>query len=147
MVKRAKTSFLFLLENAIQEMKNEEKIFIENVKIETQTTYCANGNINIYPCPWELGKYELAAERVSQKGRMVTEEDGTSRFRPYRAGSGTRYRQLMQTAHGELKSTLENVIVRLVLPKRLLTEQMVKALLEETDVMADWLGNKEGEEL
>ena len=89
----------------------------------------------------------MAAERVSQKGRMVTEEDGTSRFRPYRAGSGTRYKQLMQTTHGELKSTMENVIVRLVLPKRLTTEEMVRVLLEETDVMAEWMEEKEGGEL
>ena len=106
-------------------MKN--RVFIGNLQMETQTVFTENGNINIYPCAFEQGQHIVCGGggEVSQKGRMVTEDDGTSRFTPYAKDSGSRYTTLFRTAHGEVKETLGSVIFQLRFPKRL-----GKALIE-----------------
>ena len=118
-----------------------KQIFIEDVNMETQTVFSQRGTINIYPCDFELGQHQLlgGARRVCQRGRMVTDENGTSCFTPYRQNSGSRYMVLMQTDHGQVKTSQENVIVRLTFPKKMTTEQMKAALFQETDDMAEWI--------
>ena len=95
--------------------------------METQTVFTENGNINIYPCGFEQGKHIVAGGmgQASQKGRMVTDDDGTSRFSPYAKDSGSRYTTLFHTAHGEVKETQSSVIFQLRFPKKL-----GKALIE-----------------
>ena len=111
------------------------KVFIDNINIDTQTTYSENGKININRCPYEENPHLVQnGDRVSQKGRMVTEDDGTSCFRPYAQNSGSRYNTLFQTAHGTVKETLNDVIIQLRFPKRLgkaLIEAMFKDETEE----------------
>ncbi len=52
-------------------MKNQ--IFIDNLQMETQTVFCQNGGINIFPCAFELGQHIVAGgNEASQKGGMVT---------------------------------------------------------------------------
>lgn len=63
--------------------------------------------------------------RASQKGRMITEDDGTSYFKHYRQNSGSRYNRLFATAHGDIKESESTVIFTLRFPKR-----MGKALIE-----------------
>ena len=102
------------------------KVFVEDLHMETQTIFYANGDIHINPCGFELGKHIVCGGTcASQKGRMVTEDDGTSCFRAYAKDSGSRYNTLFRTAHGEVKETLESVIFQLRFPKRL-----GKALIE-----------------
>ena len=85
-----------------------------------------NGNINIYPCGFEMGQHIVSdGNCASQKGRMVTEDDGTSHFRAYAKDSGSRYNTLFRTAHGEVKETRDSVICQLRFPKKL-----GKALIE-----------------
>jgi hypothetical protein len=55
---------------------------------------------------------------VSQKGRMVTLDDGTSSFRPYASDSGHRYKTLFRTPHGEVKETKKSIIFQFRFPKR-----------------------------
>ncbi|MBO7466834.1 MAG: hypothetical protein J6T94_04020, partial [Bacteroidaceae bacterium] len=89
----------------------KQNVFIENLQMETQTVFNQNGNINIYPCGFEAGQHIVSGgDRASQKGRMVTEDDGTSHFRAYAKDSGSRYNTLFRTAHGEVKETLEILI-------------------------------------
>ena len=96
----------------------------------------ANGDINIYPCAFELGQQIVSdGNRASQKGRMVTENDGTSHFRHYRHNSGSRYNRLFTTAHGDIKESESTVIFTLRFPKRI-----GKALIEA-------LYNDESEEM
>ena len=64
-----------LLTNSIRNMK-KEKVFVENINMETQTVFHTNGDINIYPCDFERGQHIVAGgTRASQKGRMITEDD------------------------------------------------------------------------
>ena len=109
----------------------KKNIFIQNLRMETQTIFTENGNINIYPCAFELGQHIVSGgNRVRQKGCMVTEDDGTSRFRAYAKDSGSRYNTLFRTAHGEVKETRRNVIFQLRFPKRM-GKALIQALLRE----------------
>lgn len=97
-----------------------QNVFIDNVSIETQTIYAQNGNINIYPCSFvENPHLVLQGDTASQKGRMVTDDDGTSCFRPYAVNSGSRYNTLLRTTHGEVKETKLDYIFSLRFPKKL----------------------------
>ena len=113
-------------------MQKQKNIFVGNLQMETQTIFTENGNINIYPCSFELGHHIIAGggERVRQKGCMVTEDDGTSHFHAYAVDSGSRYNTLFRTAHGEIKETRHSVIFQLRFPKRL-GKALIEALLRE----------------
>ena len=79
----------------------KKNIFIENVYMDTQTAFLANGNINIYPCAWESDKIPITTDgAASFKGRIRVEEDGRTRVTPYNIGSqGPRYIPLFETEH------------------------------------------------
>jgi len=124
----------------------KKNVFIENLQMETQTVFNQNGNINIYPCGFEAGQHIVSGgNRASQKGRMVTEDDGTSHFRAYAKDSGQRYTTLFRTAHGEVKETRGHLIFQLRFPK-----QMGKALIaalfhEETEEQAAFIKTRREE--
>ena len=114
-------------------MKNQ-KIFISNIRIETQTVYNENGSINIYPCVFEENPHLVAyGDRASQRGRLVTEDDGTSCFRPYAVNSGSRYNTIFRTSHGSVKETKNDVIFELRFRKHLGKRLIVKMLREEQE--------------
>ena len=124
----------------------KKNVFIENLQMETQTVFNQNGNINIYPCGFEMGQHIVSdGNCASQKGRMVTEDDGTSHFRAYAKDSGSRYNTLFRTAHGEVKETLENVIFQLRFPKRI-GKSLIEALFrEEVDELAAFIKTRKTE--
>ena len=108
-------------------MKKAKQVFVEDLHMETQTVFYANGDININPCGFELGKHIVSGgTRASQRGRMLTEDDGTSHFRAYANNTGSRYRTLYCTPHGEVKETQRSIIFQLRFPKKL-----GKAIIEE----------------
>lgn len=114
----------------------QQNIFVESINMETQTVFHTSGDINIYPCDFERGKQIVAGgTRASQKGRMITWDDGTSHFKHYRYNSGSRYNRLFTTAHGDIKESESTVIFTLRFQKR-----MSKALIET-------LYNDESEEM
>ena len=119
----------------------KQQIFIENIQMETQTVFCKNGNISIHPCGFELGQQTLSGGRdqVSQKGRMVTDADGTSHFRAYRKDSGCRYTPLMTTPHGEVKHSRRDIIVKLQLPKCMGRWEVCDAIEDELDSILEYL--------
>mgnify|MGYP006873017127 FL=1 len=125
---------------------NRNNIFVDTVNIDTQTTYAENGKINIYRCAYEDNPHlVLHGDRVSQKGRMVTQDDGTSCFRPYAVDSGSRYNMLFRTAHGTVKETMNDIIIQLRFPKRLgkaLVEAMFK---DETEEVAAFIKTRPSE--
>ena len=124
----------------------KKNVFIENLQMETQTVFNQNGNINIYPCGFEMGQHIVSdGNCASQKGRMVTEDDGTSHFRAYAKDSGSRYNTLFRTAHGEVKETIGNVIFQLRFPKRI-GKSLIEALLrEEVDEQAAFIKTRRTE--
>lgn len=108
-------------------------IIFENVSIETQTSYSENGRIDIYPCAFEDNPHlVINGNTASQKGRMITEDDGTSCFHPYATNSGSRYSILHNTQHGEVKETKLDYIFTLRFPKKLGKEYIEAKFSEET---------------
>ena len=118
----------------------QQNIFVENINMETQTVFHTSGDINIYPCDFERGQQIVAGgTRASQKGRMITEDDGTSHFKHYRQGSGSRYNRLFPTAHGDIKETTQDVIFTLRFPKKY-GKALIEALFsEETEEMKAYI--------
>ena len=118
----------------------KKNIFVENLNMETQTVFHTSGDINIFPCDFERGQQIVAGgTHASQKGRMITEDDGTSYFKHYRHNSGSRYNRLFLTAHGDIKETTSDMIFTLRLPKKY-GKSLIKALFcEETEEMKEYL--------
>ena len=124
----------------------QKNVFIQNLQMETQTVFNQNGNIHIYPCDFEAGQHIVrVGDRASQKGRMVTEDDGTSYFRAYAKDSGHRYNTLYRTAHGEVKETRDNVIFQLRFPKRMGKALIESLYHEETDEQAAFIKTRQTE--
>lgn len=121
-------------------------MFVDNIRIETQTVYNENGNINIYRCAYEENPHlVLHGDRVSQKGRMVTHDDGTSSFRPYAVESGSRYNRLFETAHGTVKETLNDIIIQLRFPKRLGKALVGTLFKDESEEVAAFIRTRPSE--
>lgn len=140
------TNFLLrsLFSQQLIEMnKNNNKtknVFIDTIKMETQTVFNENGVINICPCGFELGQHIVAtANNVSQKGRMVTEDDGTSRFTPYSHGGASRYTHLHGTARSTVKMSRREVIVETRLPIALPNWEMRRVYDEESGKVGRYL--------
>jgi len=113
-------------------MNKKQNVFTDNIRIETQTIYAENGNINIYPCAFEENPHLVAhGDTASQKGRMITHDDGTSHFNAYAVDSGSRYNTLFRTAHGEVKETRESIIFQLRFHKRLGKAAIMAMLRDE----------------
>ena len=113
-------------------MKKNQNVFIDQIKLETQTVFFQNGGIHTSPCAFEENPNLIPnGDRVSQKGRMVTLDDGTSSFRPYASDSGSRYRTLFLTPHGEVKETKDKIIFQLRFHKRLGKAAIMAMLRDE----------------
>ncbi len=113
-------------------MKKSRKVFIDEIKIETQTIFSENGKINIYPCAFEEKRNIVAdGDRASQRGRMVTDDDGTSCFHPYAVGSGRRYKVIHQSDYGTVKETKTDYIFQLRFPKHFGKKLIVSMLFKE----------------
>jgi len=130
-------------------MKKSSKtlqVFIDTFRIETQTMYRENGEINIYPCSFEENHFIVAdGNRVSQKGRMVTQDDGTSKFHPYAVGSGSRYNNLYHSAHGTVRETKNDVVFQLRFHKRLGKGLIMDLLRKEVKEMVAFVKTRRDE--
>ena len=85
--------------------KMTKKIFkqniLQNVKMDTSTSFMANGDINIYPCAWEDSKeVTLEGKRIRYRGGIEVDEDGRTRVKRWKEGTGPKYKSLFETRHG-----------------------------------------------
>lgn len=113
----------------MKKSNKNQNVFVDTFRIETQTVFNQDGNINIFPCAFEENHFIVAdGNQASQKGRMVTHNDGTSHFHPYAVDSGSRYNFLLHTPHGEVKETRNQIIFILRFPKHL-GLKLIRALL------------------
>ncbi len=118
----------------------KQNIFVENINMETQTVFHTSGDINIFPCGFEKGRQVVnGGTRASQKGRMITEGDGTSYFKHYRQNSGSRYSRLFTTAHGDIKESASTVIFTLRFPKKYGKTLIEDLLQQEAEEMKAYI--------
>ena len=65
-----------------------------------------NGDINVYPCPWESDKEVTNGERVRYEGGIEVDADGRTRIKRWNRGSrGPLHETLYETTHGAVKMT------------------------------------------
>ena len=111
-------------------MKN---VFIQTTKMDTQTVYHENGAMTISPAEYEYGRHQIVAggkTSVTQKGKLITDDDGRSKFLPYAAGGGRRYSRVFKTRHGTVKQSQSNIIFSINFPKKY-GKTLINSLLHE----------------
>ena len=79
---------------------------LQNVQMDGSINFMTNGDINVYPCPWEDDKQVTGGEHVSYKGGISVDADGRTRVKRYNVGAnGPMHETLYETAHGVVKMT------------------------------------------
>ena len=68
--------------------------------------FMTNGDINVYPCPWEDEKQVTGGERVRYRAGIEVDADGRTRVKRYNDGlQGPKHDVLYETPHGAVKIT------------------------------------------
>ena len=88
----------------------KKQILQQNVQMDGSINFQTNGDINIYPCPWEDDKQVTNGERVRYEGGIEVDADGRTRVKRWNRGSrGPMLDTLYETAHGAVKMTRPQV--------------------------------------
>ena len=84
----------------------KQEILLQAVKMDGSINFQTNGDINVYPCPWEDGKEVTDGNRVRYRGGIEVDADGRTRVKRYNDGmNGPMHDVLFETPHGAVKIT------------------------------------------
>ena len=84
----------------------QQQLLSQNVQMDGSINFQTNGNINIYPCPWESEKEVTNGERVRYRAGIEVDPDGRTRVKRYNDGkNGPKYETLYETAHAKVQMT------------------------------------------
>ena len=84
----------------------KKQLLVQNVQMDGSINFMTNGDINVYPCPWEDEKQVTNGERVRYEGGIEVDADGRTRIKRWNRGSrGPLHETLFETAHGAVKMT------------------------------------------
>ena len=84
----------------------KKQILQQAVKMDGSINFQTNGDIKIYPCPWESEKQVTNGERVRYEGGIEVDADGRTRVKRWNRGSrGPLHETLYETPHGAVKMT------------------------------------------
>ena len=106
----------------------KKQILIQDVQLDASVNFQTNGDINVYPCPWESDKVVTNGNRVN-----------------YNVGkNGPLYETIFETAHAAVKLTRGKdnrgrVKIDFSFPKKYPLELMKQLFHEETLEIAAWL--------
>ena len=82
------------------------QILQQNVQMDGSINFMTNGDINVYPCPWEDEKQVTGGERVRYRAGIEVDADGRTRVKRYNDGlRGPKHDVLYETPHGAVKIT------------------------------------------
>ena len=82
------------------------QILQQNVQMDGSINFMTNGDINVYPCPWEDEKQVTGGERVCYRAGIEVDADGRTRVKRYNDGlQGPKHDVLYETPHGAVKIT------------------------------------------
>ena len=88
----------------------KKNILQQNVKMDGSINFMTNGDINVYPCPWEDEKQVTGGERVRYRAGIEVDADGRTRVKRYNDGlQGPKHDVLYETPHGAVKITRPQV--------------------------------------
>ena len=83
---------------------------LQNVQMDGSINFMTNGDINVYPCPWEDDKQVTDGGRVRYEGGIEIDADGHTRVKRWNRGSkGPLHETLYETRHGAVKMTRPQV--------------------------------------
>ena len=159
-VKRYQFQHLPCLAKTLKIMRKQtfkKQLLLQNVQMDGSVNFQTNGDINVYPCPWEDGKEVTDGQRVRYEAGIEVDADGRTRVKRWNRGSrGPMYKTLYETAHGAVMCTRgrtkgtrrpseEKIVVKLVFPRRYglaLTKAMYQ---EETDEIMSYFKTRKEE--
>lgn len=135
----------------------QKNLLVQNVQMDGSVYFQTNGDINIFPCPWESDKEVTNGERVRYEGGIEVDADGRTRVKRWNRGSrGPLHETLYETAHGAVKMTRpifrksgrragqrcmgdEFVYVTFKFPKKYPLELIRQLFSEENSEITAWL--------
>ena len=128
-------------------MKKQFKQYIlqQNVQMDGSINFQANGDINVYPCPWESDKQVTDGSRVRYEGGIEVDADGRTRVKRWKRGSrGPMYDTIYETTHAAVKITREKtsrgrVKIDFSFPKKYPLELVKQFFRDEALEIAAWL--------
>ena len=83
---------------------SKKQILQQNVKMDGSINFQTNGDINIYPCPWEDDKQVTDGARVRYEAGVEVDADGRTRVKRWKRGlRGPKHLTVFETAHGVVK--------------------------------------------
>ena len=145
------------IQKTMNPQKFQEQILNNAVQMDASVNFQMNGDINVYPCPWEDGKEVTDGQRVRYEAGIEVDADGRTRVKRWNRGSrGPMYKTLYETAHGAVMCTRgrtkgtrrlseEKIVVKLVFPRRY-GLALTKALYqEETDEIMSYFKTRKEE--
>ena len=84
----------------------KQQLLQQSVKMDASVNFQTNGDIQVYPCPWESEKEVTSGERVRYRAGVEVDADGRTRVKRYNDGkNGPKQDTLFETAHGAVKMT------------------------------------------
>ena len=87
----------------------KKQLLVQNVQMDGSINFQTNGDINVYPCPWEDEKQVTGGERVRYRAGIEVDADGRTRVKRYNVGkNGPMYETIFETAHAAVKLTREH---------------------------------------
>ena len=159
-VKRIQFQHLPCLAKTLQIMRKQtfkKQLLLQNVQMDGSVNFQTNGDINVYPCPWEDDKQVTDGQRVRYEAGVEVDADGRTRVKRWNRGSrGPMYKTLYETPHGAVMCTRgrtkgtrrpseEKIVVKLVFPRRY-GLALTKALYqEETDEIMSYFKTRKEE--
>jgi len=122
-------------------------IFMNDVRMDTQTAFMTNGNINIFPCAWEIEKAPVTyGGRRTFRGRVTVEEDGETRVVPYNSYGNPRYEELFSTEHCRLLMTQGgSIIEKWHFGSRMSIAEIAESRSREMRYINAWFRNRKRE--
>ena len=87
----------------------KKQLIVQNVQMDGSINFQTNGDINVYPCPWESDKEVTNGNRVRYRAGIEVDADGRTRVKRVNDGSkGPKYLTIFETAHAVVKMTREH---------------------------------------
>ncbi len=127
-------------------------ILQQNVQMDGNINFQTNGDINVYPCPWEADKQVTDGQRVKYRAGIEVDADGRTRVKRVNDGSkGPKYLTIFETAHAVVKMTREHskhnpnrgcVKVEFTFSKRYPLELIRQLYADETQQVAAYLATR-----
>jgi hypothetical protein len=140
----------------------KKQLLLQNVQMDGAINFQTNGDINVYPCPWENEKQVTGGERVRYRAGIEVDADGRTRVKRYNDGlQGPKHDVLYETTHGAVKMTRplyrsdnghrrlndEFVYVTFKFPKKYPLWMIMEALQREGDQIMSYFKTRKEETL